>query len=90
VTYVQDHDQVGNRATGDRLAASLSIGRLKIGAALLLTGPFTPMFFMGEEWGASTPWAYFTDHQEPELAEAVRQGRRREFAEHGWAAEDVP
>ena len=90
VTYVQDHDQVGNRATGDRLSASLSTGRLQIGAALLLTGPFTPMFFMGEEWGASTPWAYFTDHQEPEVAEAVRQGRRREFAEHGWAAEDVP
>ncbi|MGN6332771.1 MAG: malto-oligosyltrehalose trehalohydrolase [Motilibacteraceae bacterium] len=90
VTYLQDHDQVGNRAVGDRISASLSPGLLRIGAALVLTAPFTPMLFMGEEWGASTPWQYFTDHQEPELAEAVRQGRRREFASHGWAAEDVP
>ncbi len=48
------------------------------------------MLFMGEEWGAATPWQYFTDHTDPQLAEAVRQGRRREFAEHGWRAEDVP
>ena len=56
----------------------------------MLTSPFTPMLFMGEEWAASTPWQYFTSHEEPELAEAVRAGRRREFAGHGWAAEDVP
>ena len=55
-----------------------------------LTSPFTPMLFMGEEWAASTPWQFFTDHHDPELAEAVRDGRRREFAEHGWDAEDVP
>jgi maltooligosyltrehalose trehalohydrolase len=48
------------------------------------------MLFMGEEWAASTPWQFFTDHTDPELAEAVRRGRRREFAEHGWAEEDVP
>jgi maltooligosyltrehalose trehalohydrolase len=90
VTYLQDHDQVGNRAVGDRISASLSPGLQRVGAALVLTAPYTPMLFMGEEWGASTPWQYFTDHQEPELAEAVRQGRRREFASHGWAAEDVP
>ena len=90
VAYTQTHDQVGNRATGDRLAATLSDGRLKIGAALVLTGPFTPMLFMGEEYAAATPWQYFTDHQEPELAEAVRQGRRREFAEHGWSEDQVP
>ncbi|NHC13917.1 malto-oligosyltrehalose trehalohydrolase [Motilibacter sp. E257] len=90
VAYTQTHDQVGNRATGDRLAATLTDGRLKIAAALVLTGPFTPMLFMGEEYAAATPWQYFTDHQEPELAEAVRQGRRREFASHGWAEEDVP
>jgi len=88
--YLQTHDQVGNRATGDRLSATLSPGRLAAGAALVLTSPFTPMLFMGEEWGASTPWQYFTDHTDPKLAEAVRQGRRREFAEHGWRAEDVP
>jgi maltooligosyltrehalose trehalohydrolase len=88
--YLQDHDQVGNRATGDRITATISPGLAKVGAALYLTSPFTPMIFMGEEWAASTPWQYFTDHQEPELAEAVRDGRRREFAEHGWAEDDVP
>ena len=56
----------------------------------MLTGPFTPMLFMGEEWGAGTPWQFFTDHPDPELAEAVRTGRRREFAAHGWAEEDIP
>ncbi len=90
VVSLQTHDQVGNRATGDRLSATLDPGVLACGAALLLTGPGTPMLFMGEEWGASTPWQYFTDHPDPELAEAVRQGRRREFASHGWAPEDVP
>ncbi len=88
--YAQTHDQVGNRATGDRLASSLSPGAARIAAALVLTSPFTPMLFMGEEWSASTPWQYFTSHEEPELAEAVRAGRRREFAAHGWAEEDVP
>ncbi|MFD8707893.1 malto-oligosyltrehalose trehalohydrolase [Kitasatospora sp. NPDC059648] len=88
--YLQTHDQVGNRALGDRISTSLPAGRLACGAALVLTSPFTPMLFMGEEWGAATPWQYFTDHTDPDLAEAVRQGRRREFAEHGWAAEAVP
>ncbi|MFF1440382.1 malto-oligosyltrehalose trehalohydrolase [Streptomyces sp. NPDC058295] len=88
--YGQTHDQVGNRAQGDRLSASLSPGLLACAAALTLTAPFTPMLFMGEEWAAGTPWQYFTDHTDPELAEAVRRGRRREFAAHGWAEEDVP
>ncbi|WP_434598650.1 malto-oligosyltrehalose trehalohydrolase [Streptomyces sp. A5-4] len=88
--YAQTHDQIGNRALGDRLSASLSPGLLACAAALVLTGPFTPMLFMGEEWAARTPWQFFTDHTDPELAEAVRQGRRREFAAHGWAAEDIP
>jgi maltooligosyltrehalose trehalohydrolase len=88
--FIQNHDQVGNRATGDRLSATLSTGLLKVGAGLLLTSPFTPMLFMGEEWGAGTPWQFFTDHVEPELARAVSEGRRREFASHGWASEDVP
>ncbi|MEV7772004.1 malto-oligosyltrehalose trehalohydrolase [Kitasatospora sp. NPDC086791] len=88
--YLQTHDQVGNRALGDRLSTTLPGGRLACGAALVLTSPFTPMLFMGEEWGAATPWQYFTDHTDPDLAEAVRRGRRREFAEHGWAAEAVP
>ncbi|MFJ4774241.1 malto-oligosyltrehalose trehalohydrolase [Streptomyces uncialis] len=88
--YAQTHDQIGNRAQGDRLSASLSPGLLACVAALVLTAPFTPMLFMGEEWAAGTPWQFFTDHTDPELAEAVRQGRRREFTDHGWAARDVP
>ncbi|MYS39409.1 maltooligosyltrehalose trehalohydrolase [Streptomyces sp. KhCrAH-43] len=90
VGYAQTHDQIGNRALGDRLAASLSPGLVACAAALVLTGPFTPMLFMGEEWGARTPWQFFTDHTDPELAEAVRTGRRREFGAHGWAEEDIP
>ncbi|MGN6415544.1 malto-oligosyltrehalose trehalohydrolase [Flexivirga sp.] len=89
VASLQTHDQVGNRATGERLSQLVGPGRLAAAAAVLLTSPYTPMLFMGEEWGASTPWQYFTDHQERELAQAVSEGRRREFAEHGWSA-DVP
>ncbi|MGW4206273.1 malto-oligosyltrehalose trehalohydrolase [Streptomyces sp. NPDC004726] len=88
--YAQNHDQIGNRALGDRLSASLSPGLLACAAALVLTGPFTPMLFMGEEWGARTPWQFFTDHTDPALAAAVREGRRREFASHGWAAGEIP
>ncbi|WP_433545156.1 malto-oligosyltrehalose trehalohydrolase [Streptomyces sp. CA-294286] len=88
--YAQTHDQIGNRALGDRLSASLSPGLLACAAALVLTSPFTPMLFMGEEWGARTPWQFFTDHTDPELAEAVRNGRRREFGAHGWAEDDIP
>jgi malto-oligosyltrehalose trehalohydrolase len=88
--YLQDHDQVGNRATGDRIAATLPPDLVKAGAGLVLTGPYTPMLFMGEEWGADTPWQYFTDHIDPGLAKAVAQGRRAEFAAYGWAAADVP
>jgi maltooligosyltrehalose trehalohydrolase len=90
VAYLQDHDQVGNRAIGDRLAASLTPGLLKVGAALLLCSPYTPMLFMGEEWAASTPWQYFTSFPDRDLGAAVREGRRAEFATHGWAAEDIP
>ncbi|RSN51448.1 malto-oligosyltrehalose trehalohydrolase [Actinomadura sp. WAC 06369] len=87
--FLQNHDQVGNRASGDRISATLSVPMQKVGAALLLLSPFTPMLFMGEEWGASTPWCYFTDHVDPDLGRAVSEGRRREFARHGWAG-DVP
>ncbi len=88
--YLQDHDQVGNRAVGDRISAVVTPGRQAAGAALYLTSPFTPMVFMGEEWAASTPWQFFTDFPDPDLGAAVRNGRRSEFAEHGWDAEDVP
>ena len=88
--YLQDHDQVGNRAQGERSAALMSEGLLKVGTALVLTSPYTPMLFMGEEWAASTPWQFFTDHDDPDLAEAVRNGRQNEFKEFGWRPEDVP
>ena len=90
LAYLQTHDQVGNRAVGDRISAVVTPGRQAIGAALYLTGPFTPMVFMGEEWAASTPFQFFTDFDEPEMKRAVTEGRRREFEAHGWAAEDVP
>lgn len=85
VAAASNHDQVGNRALGDRPSARLSPGELAISAALLLTSPFSPMLFMGEEWGANTDWRFFTDHAEPELAAAISAGRAREFGGHGWA-----
>ena len=88
--YLQDHDQIGNRAVGDRVSASLSPGLLAVGATLVLTSPFTPMLFMGEEWGASTPWQFFTSHTDPEIGRATAEGRKGEFAEHGWDADEVP
>ncbi|MFS0866314.1 malto-oligosyltrehalose trehalohydrolase [Microbacterium sp. 179-B 1A2 NHS] len=90
VTYAQTHDQVGNRAAGDRLSAMLSPDRLAIAAVLTLTAPGTPMLFMGEEWGASTPWQFFTSHPEPELAEATAKGRVAEFVKMGWDESIVP
>jgi maltooligosyltrehalose trehalohydrolase len=88
--YLQDHDQVGNRARGERSSMLLSPGLLKVAAALVLLGPSVPMLFQGEEWAASTPFQYFTDHDDPELGRAVTEGRRREFASFGWDPEEVP
>ena len=88
VASLQTHDQVGNRAAGDRLSSLVEPGVLAAGAALLLLGPFTPMLFMGEEWGASTPWCFFTSFPDAELGAAISQGRNLEF--DGWAASDVP
>lgn len=90
VEFVQDHDQIGNRAAGDRLSQTLSFERLAVAAVLVMTAPGTPMLFMGEEWGASTPWQFFTSHPEPELAEATRRGRTAEFARMGWDPALVP
>lgn len=90
VVSVQNHDQIGNRAEGDRLSHSLSEDQLKVAAVLLLTSPFTPMLFMGEEWAASTPFQFFTSHPERELGEAVREGRFAEFARMGWNRDRVP
>ncbi|GAB3617662.1 malto-oligosyltrehalose trehalohydrolase [Okibacterium endophyticum] len=90
VVSSQNHDQIGNRAAGDRLSATLSEGQLGIAAALTLLSPFTPMLFMGEEWGASTPWQFFTSHPEPELGEATAAGRVNEFQKMGWDPSVVP
>jgi maltooligosyltrehalose trehalohydrolase len=90
VVCTQNHDQVGNRAAGERSGALMSDGRLHVAAALLLTAPFTPMLFQGEEWGASSPFQYFTDHPDPDLGRAVSEGRRSEFAAFGWSPNDVP
>jgi len=90
LAYAQNHDQIGNRARGERLSHLVEAGRLKIAAALVFTSPFVPMLFQGEEWAASSPFQYFTNHPEPELARAVREGRRREFAAFGWKPEEVP
>jgi maltooligosyltrehalose trehalohydrolase len=93
VAALQTHDQVGNRAQGDRLSGTqldLDPGTLACGAAILLTSPYTPMLFMGEEWGARTPWQFFTDHTDRGIADATRDGRRAEFGSHGWAESDIP
>ena len=90
VVSTQNHDQIGNRAAGERLPALTSDGRLRIAAALLLTAPFIPLIFQGEEWAADTPFQYFTGHQDAELGRTVREGRRAEFASFGWDEASVP
>ncbi|MFJ6261754.1 malto-oligosyltrehalose trehalohydrolase [Rhodococcus erythropolis] len=90
LAYTCTHDQIGNRAIGDRPSAYLTPGQLAIKAALVLLSPYTPMLFMGEEWGASTPFQFFTSHPERELGEATAKGRKAEFAAHGWNSDDIP
>lgn len=90
LAYTCTHDQVGNRAIGDRPSQNLDYGQLAVKAALVLGSPYTAMLFMGEEWGASTPFQFFSSHPEPELARATAEGRKAEFADHGWAADDIP
>jgi maltooligosyltrehalose trehalohydrolase len=90
VVASQNHDQVGNRAVGERLEHLAGSDRARVAAALVLLAPGTPLLFQGEEWAASTPFQYFTDHPDPDLAEAVRNGRRAEFSAFDWSPEDVP
>ena len=90
VVFSQNHDHIGNRALGERTAALLSPGRLRIAAALVCLAPFIPLLFQGEGWGASAPFLYFTDHQDADLGQAVREGRRREFAAFGWDPDRIP
>jgi maltooligosyltrehalose trehalohydrolase len=88
--YIQNHDQVGNRAQGDRLSQIVDIGRAKIGAAMVLLGPFVPMLFAGEEFAASSPFQYFTDFHDKELGRLVSEGRRKEFVAFGWSPDEIP
>ena len=90
LAYSQNHDQIGNRAQGERLSQLVSVGKQKIAAALVLSSPFVPMLFQGEEFGASTPFQYFTHHEDTELGKKVSEGRRSEFKAFGWTPEQVP
>ncbi|AXC11821.1 Malto-oligosyltrehalose trehalohydrolase [Acidisarcina polymorpha] len=87
--YSQNHDQVGNRARGERLVHLVGEKRARIAAALVITAPFVPMLFQGEEFAASAPFQYFTDHEE-ELGHLVSAGRKREFTAFGWKPEQIP
>lgn len=84
VVFAQNHDQVGNRMLGERLSQLVSFEALKLAAGLVLLSPFVPLLFMGEEYGETAPFQYFTSHSNPELVEAVRKGRREEFADFRW------
>ncbi|MDY6824488.1 MAG: malto-oligosyltrehalose trehalohydrolase [Thermodesulfobacteriota bacterium] len=90
LAYLQTHDQAGNRALGERINHLISPERFKAGAAIMLLSPFIPMLFQAEEWAASSPFLYFTDHEDPELGEAVKKGRCDEFAAFGWDPEKIP
>jgi maltooligosyltrehalose trehalohydrolase len=89
--YIQTHDQVGNRPRGERLVQLTTLERVRLAAGLVLTAPFVPMLFQGEEFGASAPFQYFADFRdEPALARAVSEGRRGEFTAQGWRPEEIP
>jgi len=87
VVAAQNHDQVGNRMLGDRLAAIVSPEKLRVAAAAIILSPFLPMLFMGEEYGEEAPFQYFTSHSDRDLIEAVRKGRREEFEDFAWEGE---
>jgi maltooligosyltrehalose trehalohydrolase len=87
VVFSQNHDQVGNRAFGERLSQLVNFEQLKLAAAVVLLSRFVPLLFMGEEYGETAPFQYFTSHGDAALAEAVRKGRGEEFSEFGWQGE---
>ena len=90
VTYTTTHDQVGNRATGDRPSMNLTPAQQVLKAAVILSSPYTPMVFMGEEYGAQTPFAFFCSHTDEKLNQLTTEGRKREFARAGWNHDEVP
>ena len=85
--FVQNHDQVGNRPFGERLSSLLSFEALKLSAGLLLTLPYIPLLFMGEEYAEDNPFLYFVSHSDKKLNNAVRRGRKHEFRSFGWKEE---
>jgi maltooligosyltrehalose trehalohydrolase len=90
VGCIQNHDQVGNRAVGDRVREIVGFHRAKVAAAVVLMSPFIPLLFQGEEWAASSPFQYFADHDDPEMARMVSEGRKNEFRSFGWDPSSVP
>jgi maltooligosyltrehalose trehalohydrolase len=90
VVFAQNHDQVGNRARGERLSQLISFDRLKLAAGVVLLSPFIPLIFMGEEYAETAPFLYFISHSDQALVEAVREGRQREFAAFGWSKPSDP
>ncbi len=88
--YIQNHDQIGNRAVGDRIEHIVGLPLAKVAAGLVLTSPFVPMLFQGEEYAASTPFQYFAHHEDPQMAKAVSEGRKRDFAAFGWKSDEIP
>jgi maltooligosyltrehalose trehalohydrolase len=88
--YIQNHDQVGNRAVGERLEHLVGMDAAKVALGIVLTAPFVPMLFMGEEFAASTPFLYFADHEEDEIRRLVSEGRKRDFAAFGWDQSQIP
>jgi maltooligosyltrehalose trehalohydrolase len=89
VVFSQNHDQVGNRMKGERLSSMVPFEQLKLAAGVVLLAPFIPLLFMGEEYGETAPFQYFVSHSDEALREAIRKGRREEFASFGWEG-DVP
>ena len=87
IVFAQNHDQIGNRMLGERLTALGSFEALKLCAGLVVLSPFVPLLFMGEEYGETAPFQYFTSHSDPDLIQAVRKGRKEEFAAFGWQQE---
>jgi maltooligosyltrehalose trehalohydrolase len=90
ICFVQNHDQVGNRAQGERMEHLVGMDAAKVALGILLMMPYVPMLFMGEEFAASSPFLYFADHEDEEMARQVSQGRKREFAAFGFSEKDVP
>ena len=90
IGFIQNHDQVGNRATGDRLEHIIGVPRTKVALGIVMTAPFIPMIFQGEEFAASTPFLYFADHEDTEMAKQVAAGRKKEFLSLGWDQAQIP